>query len=223
MTRAQTIAKRVLDITAAAVGLVILAPLFVVLAWLIQRRIGPGSPFFRQRRPGLHGRPFDVVKFRTMTNEVDAAGVLLSDAARTPPFGWLLRRFSVDELPQLVNVLRGEMSLVGPRPLLLEYLDRYPQRYLRRHDVRPGITGWAQVHGRDFATFGQRLDMDVWYVENWSLVLDLRILWMTLTMVLCRPRIAPLEQEMDEVDDVGLHPESAAFAARDGRGADEAR
>ena len=198
--------KRLLDITVALIVLALLALPLLIIALIIPRRLGPGGPFFRQVRPGLHGRPFSVIKFRTMREAYGADGQPLSDPDRTPPFGWFLRRHSIDELPQLINVLRGEMSLVGPRPLLMEYLDRYPPQYRRRHDVLPGITGWAQVNGRDFATFKQRLDMDVWYVERRSMRLDMRILLLTLRLVLFRAQIAPLDQTMEEVDDLGLHP-----------------
>lgn len=214
MSRYQHALKRLVDRVIAAVVLVILAPGFLVIAMMIRRKIGPGSPFFVQPRPGLHGRPIKVVKFRSMVDARDNDGNPLPDAERTPSFGWFLRRFSIDELPQLINVIRGEMSLVGPRPLLLEYLERYPAKYLRRHDVLPGITGWAQVHGRDFATFSERLDMDLWYVDHWSFALDLRILWKTVQMILLRPRIAPIDQTMDEVDDLGLHHASGTYASR---------
>ena len=206
--------KRLLDLVVAIAALVILAPVLLVIASMIRRKIGPGSPFFVQTRPGRHGRPINVVKFRSMLDARDDDGRPLPDAERTPPFGWFLRRYSIDELPQLINVVRGNMSLVGPRPLLLEYLERYPTEYLRRHDVLPGITGWAQIHGRDFATFSERLDMDLWYVDHWSFALDLRILWKTLLMILFQPRIAPIDQSMDEVDDLGLHHASGAYASR---------
>ena len=212
--------KRLLDITVALTVLALLALPLLIIALIIPRRLGPGGPFFRQVRPGLHGRPFSVIKFRTMREAYGADGQPLSDPDRTPPFGWFLRRHSIDELPQLINVLRGEMSLVGPRPLLMEYLDRYPPQYRRRHDVLPGITGWAQVNGRDFATFKQRLEMDVWYAERRSMLLDVRILLRTLRLVLVRPQIAPLDQTMEEVDDLGLHPATVRDATqRDGRNA----
>lgn len=210
------ILKRSLDLILATFALLVLALPLLVIAVLITRRLGPGGAFFKQVRPGLHGRPFTVVKFRTMREAFDAEGRPLPQSERTPAFGWFLRRLSIDEIPQLINVVRGEMSLVGPRPLLLEYLDRYPDAYARRHDVLPGITGWAQVHGRDFVTFSKRLEMDVWYVENRSLILDLRILWLTLIMVLLRPQVAPIDQSMDEVDDIGLHPSTRGARQVDG-------
>ena len=197
--------KRLLDLGVAVVAIVILAFPLLVVAALITRKLGPGGPFFRQVRPGLGERPFRVLKFRTMREAYDDAGEPLPDIDRTPPLGWFLRRHSIDELPQMINVLRGEMSLVGPRPLLLEYLDRYPPEYRRRHDVLPGITGWAQVNGRDFATFKQRLDMDLWYVDHRSLATDLKILWLTVTRVVLKPSIAPLDQDMAAVDDLGLY------------------
>jgi len=201
--------KRLLDVSVAVVVLVVLAVPLGVVAFIITRTLGPGGPFFRQVRPGLDERPFSVIKFRTMREAYDAAGEPLPDVDRTPPFGWFLRRHSIDELPQLINVLRGEMSLVGPRPLLLEYVERYPLEYRRRHDVLPGITGWAQINGRDFATFRQRLDMDLWYVDHRSLATDLKILWLTVTRVVFRPSIAPLDQDIAEVDDLGLHASTA--------------
>lgn len=203
---AYAIVKRLLDMSVALTVLVLLALPLLIIGLIIPRKLGPGGPFFRQVRPGLNDRPFSVIKFRTMREAYGADGQPLSDPDRTPPFGWFLRQRSIDELPQLINVLRGEMSLVGPRPLLMEYLDRYPPQYRRRHDVLPGITGWAQINGRDFATFKQRLDMDVWYVENRSMLLDLKILLLTLRLVLAKPKIAPLDQTMEEVDDLGLHP-----------------
>ena len=205
MSGVQHALKRLLDLVVAGAALFMLAPVLLVIAAMIRRRIGPGSPFFVQTRPGLHGRPINVVKFRSMLDARDDDGRPLPDAERTPPFGWFLRRHSIDEIPQLINVLRGEMSLVGPRPLLLEYLDRYPHAYRRRHDVLPGITGWAQINGRDFATFKQRLDMDLWYVDHRSMATDLKILWLTLTRVVLKPSIAPLDQDIAEVDDLGLH------------------
>lgn len=208
MTVVYELAKRVMDVSIAAVALTILSLPLLFIALMIPRRIGPGSPFFKQTRPGRNGRPFTVIKFRSMRDEYDRDGRLQSDLERTPPFGWFLRRRSIDEVPQLINVLKGEMSLVGPRPLLMEYLDRYPPEFRRRHDVLPGITGWAQINGRDFTTFRQRLELDVWYVDNRSLLLDLRILLLTLRLVLFKPQIAPLDQNMDEIDDLGLHPDA---------------
>lgn len=150
-----------------------------------------GSPvFFRQVRSGLHGQPFEMVKFRTMTDERGSDGELLPDAVRLTPFGRWLRATSLDELPELWNVLKGDMSLVGPRPLLMEYLPLYTPTQARRHEVRPGITGWAQVNGRNAQSWDERFSLDIWYVDNHSILLDLRILWMTVRKVLLREGIS---------------------------------
>lgn len=180
--------KRAFDIACASVGLVVLAPVVAAVAGAVRWRLG-GPVLFRQVRPGLHGTPFELVKFRTMTDERDDDGDLLPDEDRLPPFGAFLRSTSLDELPELWNVARGDMSLVGPRPLLTDYLDLYSPEQARRHDVRPGITGWAQVNGRNALTWRDRLAMDVWYVDNQSLWLDLRILGMTVMSVARRDGI----------------------------------
>jgi len=175
--------KRLFDLVAAIVALLLLWPVLLLLALLV--RIKLGSPvLFRQKRPGLYGKPFYIYKFRSMTDARDASGELLPDEERLPPFGQLLRRLSLDELPQLYNVLRGDISLVGPRALLMEYLPLYSEQQARRHDVRPGITGWAQVNGRNAISWEEKFRCDVWYVENRSMLLDLKILWMTLLKVL---------------------------------------
>lgn len=175
--------KRAMDIIGATCGLVLFAPVMLVVAVLI--RVTMGSPvLFRQVRPGLHGRPFTLYKFRTMLDLRDAQGGLLPDGLRLTGVGRFLRRTSLDELPELFNVLKGEMSLVGPRPLLLEYLDRYTPEQARRHEVKPGITGWAQVNGRNALTWEEKFRLDVWYVDNWSLWLDLKIVGITLAKVL---------------------------------------
>ena len=177
--------KRCADIGVAAVALLVAAPLLLLVALAV--RVNLGSPvLFRQRRPGLHGRPFTMVKFRTMRDAIGRDGRPLPDTERLTPFGKLLRSTSLDELPELWNVLHGEMSLVGPRPLLMEYLDRYTPEQARRHEVRPGVTGWAQVHGRNALSWEERFRLDVWYVEHRSLRLDLQILIRTFSMVLCR-------------------------------------
>jgi len=151
-----------------------------------------GPPiFFRQRRPGKDGEPFELIKFRTMSNERDEEGNLLPNEERKTRIGDFLRRTSLDELPELWNVLRGDMSLVGPRPLLMEYLDYYSEEEMRRHEVRPGVTGWAQIHGRNAVPWQERFTRDVWYVDNWSLGLDVRILLRTVGKVLRREEIAP--------------------------------
>ena len=174
--------KRSLDVTAAAICLLILSPIIVVVASSIGIRLGL-PVMFRQKRPGLHGKPFFIYKFRSMTDARDEEGKLLSDEARLTPFGKALRRLSLDELPQLVNVLKGDLSLVGPRPLLMEYLPRYTQEQMRRHEVKPGITGWAQVNGRNAVTWEEKFRLDVWYVEHQSFWLDLRILTLTIDKV----------------------------------------
>lgn len=199
------IVKRLIDIAVAGTALLVLAPLLFATAVLVRLKLG--SPvLFAQVRPGLHGQPFRMVKFRSMTDARDAAGNLLPDAQRLPPFGRFLRASSLDELPELWNVLKGEMSLVGPRPLLTEYLPRYTAEQHRRHDVRPGITGWAQVNGRQTAMFSKRLEYDVWYVDNWSLLLDLKILAMTVRDVFGAKGVIP-GQNVDDVDDLGLTPD----------------
>lgn len=180
--RVQLLVKRAIDVAAACAVLVVLSPAMAVVGLLIRARMGP-PVFFRQYRPGYSGEPFEVVKFRTMLDTVDAHGNLLPDAVRLTPLGRTLRRTSLDELPQLWNVLRGEMSLVGPRPLLMEYLDRYTPEQMRRHDVKPGITGLAQVSGRNQVPWEQKFELDVWYVDHWSLWLDAKILFLTVVKV----------------------------------------
>ena len=181
--------KRLFDVICAAAALILLSPVLAVVAWLIRRQ--RGSPvLFRQMRPGLKGTPFLMVKFRTMRDARDANGVELPDSERLTRLGQFLRASSLDELPELWNVLKGDMSLVGPRPLLMEYLPLYSPREFRRHDVRPGVTGWAQVNGRNSLSWQQKFEMDVWYVDNRSFWLDLRILWMTVKKVLVRDGIS---------------------------------
>jgi len=181
--------KRLFDLVVASLGLLVLALPLLVLAGLIRRKLG--SPvLFRQVRPGLHGQSFEMVKFRTMTDERGADGALLPDAQRLTPFGQLLRASSLDELPELWNVLKGEMSLVGPRPLLVEYLPLYSPEQARRHEVRPGITGWAQVNGRNGISWEKKFALDVWYVDHRSWSLDIIILWMTVRKVLRRDGIS---------------------------------
>lgn len=175
--------KRLLDVVVAAVALAVLAPVLIVVAGLVAILLGRPI-LFRQERPGVHGRPFDLVKFRTMTDACDAHGNLLDDAARLTPFGRFLRSTSLDEIPELINVLRGDMSLVGPRPLLTAYLPLYSPRQARRHEVKPGLTGWAQANGRNEIDWASRFEMDVWYVDNVSLSLDLKIMARTLSAVL---------------------------------------
>lgn len=181
--------KRFFDFTAAALGLLLLALPLLVLIILIHYKLG--SPvLFRQMRPGLHGRPFEMVKFRTMTDVCGPDGALLPDADRLTPFGRFLRSTSLDELPGLWNVLKGDMSLVGPRPLLMEYLPLYSPEQARRHAVRPGVTGWAQVNGRNAISWEEKFALDTWYVDHQSLVLDIKILWLTVKKVLLREGIS---------------------------------
>lgn len=181
--------KRLVDVVGSAIGLVVLSPLLVVLAVAVRIRLG--SPvLFRQTRPGLHGQPFELVKFRTMTDERGPDGELLPDEQRLTPFGAWLRATSLDELPELFNVLAGDMSLVGPRPLLMEYLDLYNPDQARRHEVRPGLTGWSQVRGRNALSWEDKLALDTWYVDHQSLWLDLRILAETVVSVVTRRGIS---------------------------------
>lgn len=181
--------KRVLDLVLVLGTLPFWLPLLAVLAVLVRR--GMGSPvFFRQKRPGLGGQIFELLKFRTMTDARDASGRLLPDAQRLTAFGRWLRATSLDELPELLNVIRGEMSLVGPRPLLVQYLDRYSSEQARRHELPPGLTGWAQINGRNTVDWEDRLRMDVWYVDHRSLLLDLRILASTVIKVFLRQGIS---------------------------------
>jgi sugar transferase EpsL len=189
LKRVQAHLKRVFDVVVSATALVVLAPVMGLIALLVWRTMGR-PVLFRHVRPGLHGKPFVMYKFRTMRDLRDAAGELLPDETRLTPFGRWLRATSLDELPELLNVLRGEMSLVGPRPLLMEYLERYTPEQARRHEVKPGITGWAQIHGRNNLSWDERFKLDVWYVDNWSLWLDVKILWRTLWIVLRREGIS---------------------------------
>ncbi|MFC3210896.1 sugar transferase [Planomicrobium okeanokoites] len=174
--------KRTFDFFVSLATFTIFSPIILITALLIRIKIG--SPvIFKQERPGLKGSPFYVYKFRTMTDERDDKGTLLSDDIRLTSFGKLLRKLSLDELPQLVNVLKGDMSFVGPRPLLMEYMSLYNERQLKRHEVRPGITGWAQVNGRNAISWEKKFEYDVWYVENRSFFLDIKILFMTVLKV----------------------------------------
>lgn len=181
--------KRLFDFLVAAGLLVALAPVFMLIAILVRSKLGT-PVLFRQLRPGLNARPFVMIKFRTMTDARDTNGELLPDSERLPPFGRWLRATSLDELPELWNVLCGEMSLVGPRPLLMEYLPRYSSHQARRHEVRPGITGWAQVSGRNALSWPEKFDLDVWYVDNRSFYLDLRIIFLTVASVIKREGIS---------------------------------
>lgn len=181
--------RHLLDLTAAVLGLLFLSPIILFLIILIRLKLG--SPvFFTQTRPGLHGKPFKMIKFRTMTDARDAKGELLPDSVRLTHFGKFLRSSSLDELPELWNVLKSDMGLVGPRPLLTEYLPRYTPEQARRHEVRPGITGWAQVNGRNAISWEDKFKLDVWYVDNQSFWLDLKILFLTIKKVFVREGIS---------------------------------
>jgi sugar transferase EpsL len=198
MTACQRIVKRTVDVGAAALGLIVLSPALLSVAAVIRLTMGRPA-FFRQQRPGLRGRPFPLYKFRTMLDAFDRQGNPLPDALRLTGVGRFLRRTSLDELPELYNVLRGDMSLVGPRPLLMQYLDRYTPEQSRRHDVKPGITGWAQINGRNAISWEEKFALDVWYVDNYSLLLDVRIAAVTLWKVLRRDGIsADLHATMPE-------------------------
>jgi len=183
------IKKRFFDYFLIISGAIIFLPILITTAFFVRLRIGR-PVFFRQLRPGLYGKPFILYKFRTMNDCKDTNGNLLPDAERLVPFGRFLRRTSLDELPELFNVLKGEMSLVGPRPLLMEYLDRYSHEQARRHEVLPGITGWAQVNGRNALPWKEKFTLDVWYVENWSLWLDVKILALTVCTIGKRENIS---------------------------------
>lgn len=181
--------KRLFDLLLATVALLLLGIPLLFLVWKVRSKLG--SPvFFRQTRPGLNAHPFNMVKFRTMTDARGPDGRLLPDAQRLTQFGRFLRSSSMDELPELWNVFKGEMSLVGPRPLLMEYLPLYSPTQARRHDVRPGITGWAQINGRNALSWDEKFKLDVWYVENRTIWLDIKILWMTVRKVLVREGIS---------------------------------
>lgn len=181
--------KRGIDVMGAGLGLIVLSPFLLLIILAI--RIKMGKPvLFRQMRPGLCGKPFYMYKFRTMTNEKNADGELLPDEMRLTKLGRFLRSTSLDELPELFNVLRGDMSLVGPRPLLMQYLDHYTPEQARRHEVKPGITGWAQVNGRNAISWEEKFALDVWYVDNWSLWLDIRIIAITIGKVFRREGIS---------------------------------
>ena len=183
------IIKRSFDIFTSGLGLIILSPLLMIISLIIFIQMGR-PVLFIQMRPGLNGKPFCMYKFRTMTNEKDEQGNLLPDELRLTRLGRFLRSTSLDELPELFNVLKGDMSLVGPRPLLMQYLDRYTPEQARRHEVKPGITGWAQVNGRNAITWEEKFALDVWYVDNCSFWLDVKILFMTLVKVFTREGIS---------------------------------
>jgi sugar transferase EpsL len=189
------LSKCIFDLTLTSVLLVLISPILLLLALWV--RLEHGSPvLFKQLRPGYRGKPFTVYKFRTMTDARDAQGNLLPDTERLTRLGRFLRSTSLDELPEFFNVLRGEMSLVGPRPLLMQYLERYTPEQARRHDMLPGVTGWAQINGRNLLTWEDRFRLDVWYIDNWSLWLDIKILALTLWKAVKREGINPAGQEI---------------------------
>jgi len=181
--------KRLFDIFASALGLLVLSPVIAFTAWRIRKKLG--SPvLFRQTRPGLNGKPFEMIKFRTMRDAVYPNGTPLPDAERMTPFGAFLRSSSLDELPELINVLKGDMSLVGPRPLLMEYLPLYSKEQFRRHEAKPGVTGLAQINGRNELSWDEKFKLDVWYINNRSFLLDLKIILATVKKVLVRDGIS---------------------------------
>lgn len=181
--------KRTIDFTLSFFGLIIISPIFLLIwIWLSIANKGAGA-FFFQERPGKNGKIFKVIKFKTMTDECDAKGVLLPDADRLTRVGSFVRSISIDELPQLINVLKGDMALIGPRPLLVQYLPLYSKEQMRRHEVRPGISGWAQCHGRNQISWTEKFALDVWYVDNLSLVTDLKVIFITIKKVLFREDI----------------------------------
>jgi len=192
------------DIIGSGAGLLVLSPLMIGAAFGIKRNLGNGSVLFRQKRPGLREKIFTVVKFRSMLEECDQNGKPLSFEERLLPYGIKLRKLSIDELPQLINVLRGEMSLVGPRPFPVEFLEKYPPEYRRRHNVKPGLTGWAQVNGRHRSTYSQRFGYDVWYVDNWSFMLDIEILYKTIVHIFFSRDILMPDQSIEDIDDLGI-------------------
>ena len=208
MSRVRLLVKGLMDRLLALLGLVALSPILLGLGFVVWLSLG-WPVFFRQRRPGLQGRPFDLLKFRTMRDGTEP------DEARLTSVGRFLRASSLDELPELWNILRGDMSLVGPRPLLMQYLPRYSPRQARRHDVKPGLTGWAQVNGRNALTWEEKFELDVWYVDHWSLGLDICILWRTVLQVLRREGIsheghATMTEFMGSAGDVPRTPGGVA-------------
>ncbi|APX64143.1 sugar transferase [Acinetobacter schindleri] len=181
--------KRILDITIASTALILLSPIYLIVAHKVKKNLG--SPvLFRQVRPGLHGKPFEMIKFRTMKDALDAEGNPLPDSERLTPFGKMLRATSLDEMPELWNVIKGDMSIVGPRPLLMEYLPLYNEQQAKRHNVRPGITGYAQVNGRNAISWEKKFELDTWYVENQSLWLDFKIMLKTIKKVIAKDDIS---------------------------------
>lgn len=196
--------KRIIDFTAALVTLLLIGWLLLIITiWLHFANKGAGA-FFCMPRPGQNGKIFKVIKFKTMTDERDADGNLLPDEARLTKVGKFVRSTSIDELPQLINVLKGDMSFIGPRPLYVNFLKLYDETQARRHEVRPGISGWAQVHGRNLCTYSKKFEYDVWYVDHISAWVDLQILFLTIKNVVCREDIGVGSGNNDEVDDLGF-------------------
>lgn len=196
--------KRIIDFTIVFIASLIIWPILLIITiWLHFANKGAGA-FFTQERPGKNGKIFKVIKYKTMTDERDENGELLPDAQRLTKVGKIVRSLSIDELPQLINVLKGDMSLIGPRPLLVQYLPLYSKEQARRHEVRPGITGWAQVHGRNLCKLSKKFEYDVWYVDNCSLITDIKILWMTFMKVIQKSDIGEGAGNMEEVDDLGF-------------------
>ena len=213
LPKSTPVVKRLMDLALTIPALLILSPILILISLLVA--FWHGFPIlFRQKRPGLHGEIFTIYKFRTMRNLLDSRGNPLPDAKRITPLGQILRSTSLDELPELINVLKGEMSLVGPRPLLVEYLPRYTPEQARRHDVLPGLTGWAQVHGRNALTWDEKFRLDVWYVDHRSLWLDIKIIAMTIFKVLVRegisqPGQATAEPFRGDQQDTGEPPDNS--------------
>lgn len=196
--------KRLIDFTLSLIGLIAISPIFIMVwVWLTIANKGAGALFF-QERPGKDEKIFKVIKFKTMTDERDASGKLLPDAERLTKVGRFVRSTSLDEIPQLINVIKGDMSLIGPRPLLVQYLPLYNDTQRRRHEVRPGITGWAQVNGRNLLQLSKKFEFDVWYVDNLSFSLDYKILLLTISKVFKKEDIGKGAETMEEVDDLNF-------------------
>lgn len=207
--------KRVIDFTAALIALLLIGWFLIIITiWLHFANKGAGA-FFCMPRPGKNGKIFKVIKFKTMTDERDAEGNLLPDEHRLTKVGKFVRSTSVDELPQLINVLKGDMSFIGPRPLYVNFLKLYDEKQSRRHEVRPGISGWAQVHGRNLCTYSKKFEYDVWYVDHISVWVDLQILFLTIKNVVCREDIGVGSGNNDEVDDLGFTQRLKAMGLRE--------
>ena len=196
--------KRPIDFTMSLLAILFILPIIVITIILLYFSNKGAGVFFVQKRPGKNGKIFKIIKFKTMTDERDENGNLLPDALRLTKVGKIVRSLSIDELPQLFNVLKGDMSLIGPRPLLIQYLPLYSPEQARRHEVRPGISGWAQVNGRNHCKLSKKFEYDVWYVDHCTLKTDIRIIWMTIMNVLKRSDVGTGAEDMDEVDDLGF-------------------